>query len=92
MNHFYRDIPGLGIVAVSRHAQARADEEGISHEAEAFDLCCWPSTADVPDGADIVWRQRDGISLVILTNPTPNTGAKLVKTVYRIEAPAKVVR
>jgi len=90
MNHFYRDVPGLGNVAVSRHAQARAEEEGISQEA--FDRVLSPLMADVPDSADIVWRQRDGIRLVILTNPTPNIGAKLVKTVYRIEAQAKVVR
>jgi hypothetical protein len=38
------------------------------------------------DGADILWRERAGIRLVIFTNPTPNTGAKLVKTVYRVEA------
>ena len=88
MNHFYRDVPGLGNVAVSRHAQGRAGEDGIS--LEAFDrVLLEPLTADVPDGAEIVWRERDGIRLVILTNPTPNRGAVLVKTVYRVEAQAK---
>jgi hypothetical protein len=88
MNHFYRDVPKLGNVAVSRHAQARAEEDGISQEA--FDrVLLTPSGPDVPEGPDILWRERDGIRLVILTNPTPNTGAKLVKTVYRIEAQAK---
>jgi hypothetical protein len=33
MNHFYRNVPKLGHVAVSRHAQARAEEDGISQEA-----------------------------------------------------------
>ena len=57
---------------------------------EAFDrVLLDPLTADVPDGAEIVWRERDGIRLVILTNPTPNRGAVLVKTVYRVEAQAK---
>jgi hypothetical protein len=88
MNHFYRDVPGLGNVAVSRHAQGRAEEDGISQEA--FDrVLLEPLTVDVPDGAEIVWRERDGIRLVILTNPTPNRGAVLVKTVYRVEAQAK---
>ena len=88
MNHFYREVPGLGNVAVSRHAQGRAEEDGISQEA--FDrVLLDPLTADVPDGAEIVWRERDGIRLVILTNPTPNRGAVLVKTVYRVEAQAK---
>jgi hypothetical protein len=31
------------------------------------------------------------LSLVILTNPTPNRGAKLVKTVYRVQAQAKAI-
>jgi FMN phosphatase YigB (HAD superfamily) len=88
MNHFYRDVPGLGNVAVSRHAQARAAEDGISQEA--FDrVLLSPLTPDVPDGLDVLWRERDGIRLVILTNPTPNNGAKLIKTLYRVEAQAK---
>ena len=88
MNHFYRGVPKLGNVAVSRHAQARAEEDGISQEA--FDrVLLEPIQPDIPDGTDILWRERDGIRLVILTNPTPNTGAKLVKTVYRVEAQLK---
>jgi hypothetical protein len=88
MNHFYRNVPKLGNVAVSRHAQARAEEDGISQET--FDkVLLEPIQPDIPDGADILWRERDGIRLVILTSPVPNTGAKLVKTVYRIEAQAK---
>jgi hypothetical protein len=30
--HFYRDVKGLGNVAVSRHAQANMDRQGISQE------------------------------------------------------------
>ena len=88
MKHFYRDVPGLGNVAVSRHAQSRAEEDGISQEAFERVLLT-PLHTDTPDGPDILWRERDGIRLVILTNPTPNTGAKLIKTMYRIEAQAK---
>jgi len=44
------------------------------------------------EGADIVWRERDGIRIVILENPEPPTGAKLVKTVYRVGAQAKATR
>jgi hypothetical protein len=33
MNHFYRNVPKLGNVAVSRHAQNRMEEDKISHEA-----------------------------------------------------------
>jgi hypothetical protein len=87
-NHFYRDVPKLGNVAVSRHAQASMIADGISQEA--FDrVLLHPTKPDVPDGADVVWRERDGLRLVILLNPTPNTGAKLVKTVFRTERQAK---
>ena len=78
----------LGHVAVSRHAQRRMEEDNIS--PEAFErVLLTPVKPDVREGADIVWRERDGIRIVILENPTPPSGAKLVKTVYRIEAQAK---
>lgn len=88
MNHFYRSVPGLGNVAVSRHAQARMEADGITQEAFDKTLLA-PTRPDTSDGADILWRQRDGLRIVILTNPTPNVGAKLVKTVYRVEQQAK---
>ena len=63
-------------------------EAGISQEA--FDrVLLEPTRPDIPDGADILWRERDGLRLVILANPTPNRGAKLIKTVYRVQAQAR---
>src|SRR4051812_36436482 len=80
MKHFYENVPRLGNVAVSRHAQAQMIEAGISQEA--FDrVLLEPTRPDIPDGADILWRECDGLRLVILLNPTPNRGAKLIKTV-----------
>jgi hypothetical protein len=38
---------------------------------------------------EVLWREREGLRIVILTNPTPNIGAKLVKTVYRVQSQAK---
>ena len=58
--------------------------EGIPPEAFERALLR-PVKPDIPDGADILWRERDGLRIVILTNPTPNVGAKLVKTVYRVQ-------
>ena len=88
MNHFYKDVPKLGNVAVSRHAQSRMEADGVSQEA--FDrVLLHPVRPDVPDGLDVLWRERDGLRVVILTNPTPNLGAKLVKTVYRVEDQAR---
>jgi hypothetical protein len=86
--HFYRNIPGLGNVAVSRHAQSQMINAGITQEA--FDKALLqPTRPDTPDGADVLWRERDGLRIVILTNPTPNAGAQLVKTVYRVERQAR---
>lgn len=64
------------------------EEDNISEEAFERALLT-PVKPDIKDGADILWRERDGIRIVILENPTPPSGAKLVKTVYRIEAQAK---
>ena len=86
--HFYKNVIRLGNVAVSRHAQAQMIEGGIT-QAEFDRALLTPTKPDVPDGADILWRERDGIRIVILTNPTPNVGAKLVKTVFRIERQAQ---
>jgi hypothetical protein len=83
MEHFYRNVPGLGNVAVSRHAQERISADGIP--VEAFERALlWPSQPDVHDGQDVLWREHNGLRLVILMNPTPNRGAVLVKTVYRV--------
>ena len=88
MTHFHRNVPKLGHVAVSRHAQRRMEEDKISQEAFERVLLT-PVKPDVREGTEILWRERDGIRIVILENPTPPSGAKLVKTVYRIEAQAK---
>jgi hypothetical protein len=91
MKHFYRGVERLGNVAVSRHAQARMEAEGISQEA--FDKALLePLQPDIPDGSDIVWRERDGLRLVILTKPTPNVGAVLVKTAFRVQRQAAATR
>ena len=64
------------------------EEDNISQESFERVLLT-PVKPDLKDGADILWRERDGIRIVILEYPTPPTGAKLVKTVYRVEAQAK---
>jgi len=51
-----------------------------------------PIRPDVKDGIDVVWRERDGLRVVILTDPTPNVGAVLVKTVYRIIPQANALK
>ena len=67
------------------------EAEGVPQDA--FDkTLLHPIRPDVPDGLDVVWRERDGLRLVILLDPTPNVGAKLVKTVYRVQDQARATR
>ena len=86
MDHYFPNVPGLGNVAVSRHAQERIAQDGIS-EKDFADALMRGDT--IPDGQDVVWREKDGVRIVILRKPTPFKGAMLVKTVYRITAAAR---
>jgi hypothetical protein len=80
LQHFFRDVPGLGSVAVSRHAQKRAEESGIT-EKQFTDALLTGQT--IPDGLNEVFREKNGVRVVILLKPTPDRGARLVKTVFR---------
>lgn len=91
MKHYYEEVKGLGNVAISRHAQMRLSEDGITQSAFEKTLL-YPIKPDVEDGIGVVWRERNGLRIVILTNPTPNVGAVLVKTVYRVEYQAKAIK
>ena len=86
MDHYFPNVPGLGNVALSRHAQERMAQDGISEEDFADALMHGDT---IPDGQDVVWREKDGVRVVILRTPTPFKGAMLVKTVYRIKAAAR---
>jgi hypothetical protein len=85
MDHYFPDVPGLGNVALSRHAQERLVSDGISEEDVRDALFNGKTT---PDGQDVVWREKDGVRVVILRQPTPFKGAMLAKTVYRVQAQA----
>lgn len=84
MKHFYQDVPRLGNVAVSRHAQARMQQEKIS-EALFNRVLLEPTKPDIPDGQGVLWREREGVRLIILLKPVPDRGAKLIKTIYRTQ-------
>ena len=88
MQHYFSDVKGLGNVAVSRHAQTQLVRFGISEAAFTRTLL-EPTKPDIFEGSDIIWRERDGLRIVILANPVPFRGAKLVKTVYRIAEQAQ---
>ena len=89
MDHYFPDVPGLGNVAVSRHAQARLVEDGISEHD--FKEALFNGTT-IPDGEDVLWREKDGVRVVILRQPTPFKGAMLAKTVYRVRPAARATK
>ena len=86
MEHYFPNVPGLGNVAVSRHAQERMVQDGISEKQLREALLRGATT---PDGQEVVWREKDGVRVVILRRPTPFKGAMLATTIYRVQAAAK---
>lgn len=80
---YYENVPGLGNIAVSRHALARLEEHDISQSL--FEDVLFNGEI-IPEGQQITWRESKQIRLVIINKPEPFRGAKLVKTVYRIQA------
>lgn len=85
MSHFYEDVPGLGNVAISRHAQEKMEHHGIT-EAVLEDVL-WGGR-DRPDG-NSTWREKAGVRLVIV-RPEPFRGAMLVVTAFRVMPQARV--
>jgi hypothetical protein len=87
VEHYFSNVPGLGNVALSRHAQERMVQDGISeNELEEALL----RGATTPDGQEVVWREKDGVRVVILRKATPFRGAMLETIIYRVKAAAKV--
>jgi hypothetical protein len=88
MKHYYPNVPGLGNVALSRHAQARAKEEKFS-EAMVEQALLSPLGSDIPDGHDVVFRDRGPLRFVINKRPHPFRGACLATTIIRIKPQAR---
>ena len=80
MRYRYDDVPGLGDVVVSRHAQAKMKEDGIAEDTFQEVLF---NGAETREGFDIVRREGKGIRIIIEMRPTPWRGSRLVKTVYK---------
>lgn len=85
--YYYPNVPGVGNVAVSRHAQERMDENNIAEHV--FERALLNPTREVPEGDDILWREHAGVRVVIVRRPVPFRGAALVKTVVKIGAQAR---
>ena len=82
MKHKYFDVPKMGTVELSIHAQKRATSSGIT-ELQIKNLLY--GGEDTPDGIDITFRDYNGIRAVILLYPKPDKKRKLVKTIFKIE-------
>ena len=87
MKHYYENVPSLGNVALSRHAQDRAYAEGIP-DAEVERVLLTGKL--VPDTHGVSFRELNGIRLVIIHRPTPFRGAALVTSIFRIERQKRV--
>jgi hypothetical protein len=86
MKHYFENVPGIGNVAISRHAQTRAVEDSIS-EATFADALVNGST--IPDGHGVVWREKNGVRIVIVKRPEPFRGAALATTAFRVKCQEK---
>jgi hypothetical protein len=82
---YYENVPGIGNVAVSRHAQERAQSEGITEHDFAQTL---EKGRTVPDGQAAIWRELNGVRIVIVLRPEPFRGATLATTVFRVQRQA----
>ena len=80
--YYYQNVPGIGNVAVSRHAQDRAQEDGITEADFATALL---KGVTIPDGQAVVWRELNGVRIVIVLRPEPFRGAALATTAFRVE-------
>jgi len=89
MDDRYYDVPGIGDVIVSRHAQERAGKDGISEDVFTSVLYKGQHLAE---GQDIVWRTGKGIRIVITLDPGPTFDCPLIKTAFRVLPPASIRR
>ena len=81
MNHYFKNVPGLGNVAVSRHAQEQVTRDKISDiEFES----ALTKGSQAPDGMSAVSRTLGGVRVVVVLRPEPFRGACLVATVFRV--------
>ena len=80
--YYYSNIPHLGNIAVSRHAQSRLDEYKISQSI--FEDILY-NGKETKEGFNILHKDSHGIRLIIILNPDPPTGAKLISTIIKLK-------
>jgi hypothetical protein len=81
----YADVPGLGDVVLSKHAQDRL--RGLGVALRTFeDALMNPLEPDVWDSTSILWREKRGLRLVIDMRTNPKT----IVTAFRVLAQARI--
>lgn len=78
MNHIYEDVPGIGRVQLTHHAQRRMAEAGIS---EAQFKAALFKGEEIPDGFRFVKRELNRVRVTINMQPEHYTGYAVVVTV-----------
>ncbi len=64
MRYFFEDVPKLGNVALSRHPQDQMAKAAITDQL--FERVLFhPLKSDILQTGEILWRERDGIRIVI---------------------------
>ena len=85
---YYTNVPKLGNVVLSRHCQAKMLIEEISEEK--FEDVLFNGVWE-EEGFDVLRIEKDFIRLIIVMNPKPFSGARVVKTLYRVKSQYKVI-
>jgi len=86
LKHYYPNIPTLGNVAISRHAQAQAINAGFNDSMIEDSL---RNGTEVPDGQNVVFKEKALLRMVINKKPTPFKGAALCTTIIRLKPQEK---
>jgi hypothetical protein len=86
MKHYHQDVPGIGNVAISRHAQVNCTGQRIA-DSHIDALLNHGARTDIEGGC--VQLDHAGIRAIVVRRPEPFSGAALMVTVFRVERKAR---
>lgn len=85
-SHYYSGVPGLGNVAVTHHARSRAEALKVDEAAFLAAL----GGRETPDAGHVVWREANGVRVIVNRRPEPFSGAAVAITVMRVRRNERV--
>ena len=89
MDIYMEEVPGVGDIEISRHAQDRIGP-GPGQIPESVFWQVLTRGEEIREGADIVWKTGKGIRIVILLRPIPYRGRALVNTAFKLKPPERI--